>query len=372
MWDDTLLDNMHQLGDPVADAVIAEIFAANEVQGVNQLMRSLVVNEFVEPADLPPVVHQYLAETDQLPPWANPGLLADAERVFFRYGPSAILALLCYGLPFDYLGHEGVKVLAMTGRLSSNPARRVLEVGQFVVDILQPGGLTTGQGRGRCSIQKVRLMHAAIRRLAPLAPDWDPKLVPVNQEQMAGTLMSFSCIVMDGLEKLGFTPSPAEQEAYLHAWLVAGHMLGIRPELLPPDVASGKELASAIARRRFAPSIEGQTLTKALIDKMAGTLPGDVFRDVAPFLIGYFLGKQWAGWLGVEQPEYASALAAPLRMFGIDTQHLLTDLPALSLFAEKFGRKLIDSVVFVERGGNRPSFAIPSELRQQWGVNWTS
>jgi hypothetical protein len=33
---------------------------------------------------------------------------------------------------------------------------------------------------------------------------------------------------------------------------------------------------------------------------------------------------------------------------------------------------VLQSLVFIERGGNRPSFAIPADLRQQWGVNWVS
>jgi hypothetical protein len=32
------------------------------------------------------------------------------------------------------------------------------------------------------------------------------------------TLMSFSWVVMDGLEKLGVTVSPTDQEAYLHSY----------------------------------------------------------------------------------------------------------------------------------------------------------
>jgi hypothetical protein len=36
------------------------------------------------------------------------------------------------------------------------------------------------------------------------------------------------------------------------------------------------------------------------------------------------------------------------------------------------GQLLIGSIMFVGRGGNRPSFAIPTELREVWGVNWTS
>ena len=172
------------------------------------------------------------------------------------------------------LGQKGVHVLTLTTRLLSNPTRRITEVSQFLVDVMQPGGLTTPGGRGRRSIQKVRLMHAAVRKLAAESPDWNPAWdLPINQEDLAGTLMSFSWIVLDGLEKLGAALTSDEREAYLHCWKVIGHLLGIRNELLPKNFDSARDLAAAIVRRQFGPSSEGKALTKALVDMMAQVLP---------------------------------------------------------------------------------------------------
>ncbi|MFL6416014.1 MAG: oxygenase MpaB family protein [Bryobacteraceae bacterium] len=372
-WTDSFLEPMRQAGGPLADGVVAELFAKSEVTAVNELMRSLIANEFPEPASLPPIVRDYLDKTDQLPGWANPDLIAAGERLFWRYGPKLILIFHCYSLPFDYLGRNGVQVLALTTRLVSNPTRRIVEVSQFLVDIMQKGGLTAPGGRGRRTIQKVRLMHAAVRKLAAAAPTWKPEFgLPVNQEDLAGTLMSFSSIVIDGLNKLGVTLSDADREAYLHCWLVAGHLLGIEQQLLPPNVESARALAAAVARRQFGPTAEGQELTRALVGMMANTLPGDVFRNVTPFLIRFFLGKEWASWLGVEEAHYLPFLSVPLRFLGIETSRLLEDSAVLNRLAEHVGHLLLESIVFVERGGNRPSFAIPADLRQQWGINWVS
>jgi ER-bound oxygenase mpaB/B'/Rubber oxygenase, catalytic domain len=372
-WTDSLLEPMRSAGDPLADAVIAELFAKSEVSAVNELMRTLITNEFPEPANLPDVVRSYLEKTDELPDWANPDLIAAGEQVFWRYGPKLILILHCYSLPFDYLGRNGVQVLALTTRLVSNPTRRIVEVAQFLVDVMQKGGLTASGGRGRRTIQKVRLMHAAVRKLAAAAPNWKPEWgLPINQEDLAGTLMSFSWVVMDGLDKLGVSLPDSDREAYLHCWLVAGHLLGIRQDLLPPNAESAGALAAAVARRQFGPTPEGQQMTRALVEMMANTLPGDVFRNVAPFLIRYFLGEERAGWLGIKQEHFLPFLTAPLRFLGVETSHLLEDCGALNRVAEYVGRLLIESIVFIERGGNRPSFAIPADLRQQWGVNWLS
>lgn len=364
---------MRQVGDPIADQVVTELFKDSDVAAVNDLMRTMVTNEYPAPASLPAIVRDYLAQTDVLPEWTDPQLIQTGEQLFWRYGTKLILVLYCYSLPFCYLGKNGVQVLALTTRLASNPTRRIVETAQLLVDVMQAGGLTTPQGRGRRTIQKVRLMHAAIRQLAPTAPQWNAGFgLPVNQEDLAGTLMSFSWIALDGLDKLGVEVAPAEREAFLHCWLVVGHMLGIQPELLPRDVASAKGLADAIAAHQFGPCAEGQALTKALVDLMASTLPGDVFSRAAPLLIRYFLGATWAGWLGVEEPSWETALATPLRTLGFEASLLLDRSKALSVLAEHVGQLIVKSIVYVGRGGNRPSFTIPVDLREQWGVNWTS
>ncbi len=372
-WPDSVLDPMRATGDSLADGVLADLFATSEVGAVNSLMRNLIGNEFAEPDTLPPSLRDYLKQTDQLPDWADPALIAAGEQVFWRFGPKIILILTCYSLPFDYLGKKGVQVLALTTRLVSNPIRRITEVAQFMVDVLQSGGLTSGQGRGRRSIQKVRLMHAAVRRLAGMSPNWNPAWdLPINQEDLAGTLMSFAWIVIDGLEKLGVTLSNSDRAAYLHCWLVAGYLLGVRKEMLPADVDSAQALAETVARRQFGPCPEGKAMTHALVDMMANILPGDVFQHMAPLFIRFFLGTEHAEWLGVTGDAPLDLMAAPLRLLGIQAATLLENSAALTQLAEKVGHLLIESLVFVERGGNRPGFAIPTELRQQWGVNWLS
>src|SRR5437763_16890983 len=122
-WTDSLLEPMRQAGDPLADAVIAELFAKSEIGAVNELMKNLITNEFPEPAGLPDIVRDYLEQTDRLPDWANPELIAAGEKVFWRYGPKLVLIFHCYALPFDSLGRNGVQVLALTTRLLSNPTR---------------------------------------------------------------------------------------------------------------------------------------------------------------------------------------------------------------------------------------------------------
>lgn len=372
-WSIPLLDGLRHVGDPLADSVITELLGDNDVTTVNSLMRNMIANEYPAPETLPPIVRDYLAQTDALPDWADPKLIEAGERVFWCYGPQMVLNLHCYGLPFCYVGQNGVHVLALTTRLLSNPTRRVLETGQMLVDVMQTGGLTTPQGRGRRTIQKVRLMHAAIRKLAPAAPSWNPQYgLPVNQEDLAGTLIAFSWVALDGLDKLGYQLTDDERNSYLHSWLVVGHLLGIQDEILPADANAACDLARAVAAHQFGPSADGQALTNALVQMLADILPGNLLKHAPPLLIRYFLGRQWAEWLGIEEGKLMELAADPLKQLGFDIGKTFEDCAAMRKLAEQVSQLLINSLILVERGGNRPSFAIPVDLREQWGVNWTS
>ncbi|MEP6715404.1 MAG: oxygenase MpaB family protein [Terriglobia bacterium] len=372
-WTSDKLQPLRSVGDPLADDVVTELFADGGIASMNDLMRHFVANEYPVPASLPRVVQDYLEQSRDLPPWVDPAKIKAGEDVFWRFGPQLILVLTCYGLPFCYLGTNGAPVLAMTNRLVSNPTRRIVETAQLVVDVMRPGGLTSQGGRGRLTIQKVRLMHAAVRRLAPMAPGWKAEFgLPVNQEDLAGTLMSFSWISLDGLEKLGVELSDDDREAYIHCWNVVGHQLGLRDELIPANVACAKGLADAISAHEFGPSAAGQELTSALMKMIAHILPGNAFDKVPQALAHHFLGEKASGWLGLQPFPMAEVVAAPLRIAGVLFGEAVADSVAIRHVATQTGKLLIGAILLVERGGKRPSFAIPADLKQQWGVNWTS
>jgi hypothetical protein len=373
LWTDDFMNGMRQAGDPLADQVVGELFADGDVAQVNSLMRTLTMNEYAAAADVPAVVAEYLKQTESLPAWADVEMIKAGEDVFWRFGPELILILTCYSLPFCYLGRNGVPVLALTSRLMSNPERRVLETAQMVVDVMQAGGLTTDQGRGRRTIQKVRLMHAAVRLLAPKSPEWKTAYgLPVNQEDLAGTLMAFSWVALDGLKKLGLELSADDQEAYLHCWRLVGAMLGLRDEMLPANMQAAATLVSTISRREFAASEYGVEMTAALTKMLADIIPGNLFRQTPKLMIRYFLGETWAKWLGAEESWWVDAAVAPLKFLGLERSDILNDSGAMRQLAQHAGKLIVGSVVLVERAGNRPSFSIPTELKQQWGVNWFS
>ena len=287
------------------------------------------------------------------------------------------LALLC--LAILLCRQEGAcRCSLLTGRLSGNATRRIIETAQLLVDVMSKGGLTDPDGRARRTIQKVRLMHAAVRHLTELHPTWKPEFgLPVNQEDLAGTLMAFSWISLDGLRRVGIALTDDEWSAYLHCWQIVGHQLGLRDDMIPADTASAEALCAAIARRQFASCPEGILMTEALVQSIQYQLPGNLFDAAPALLIRYFLGDEYAAMIGVQktllgQTGLRGLLALPLEAGGEALSDLAHDSQAIASVAEQMGKLLINSILLVERGGNRPTFTIPKELQQQWGVNWTS
>lgn len=191
-WTDELLDKMRQQTDPVAEAVVAEIFNQGYAQNVNALMLQLIENDQLPPDGLPSAVKDYLNNQFDLPKWADQDKLQIAEELFADQGMLICLSLICASLPECYANANGVHALRMTARLKDDTRRRVAETAQMVLDVNAVGGFGPN-GKGIRTIQKVRLMHATIRHFLLASTEWKPEWgQPINQEDMAMTLMTFS------------------------------------------------------------------------------------------------------------------------------------------------------------------------------------
>src|ERR1035441_4927101 len=93
VWTGNTLQPLRNIGDPLADAVIAELFADGGVQAMNTLISGFVANEHPVPDNLPVPVSNYLLQSIELHSWADPQLIKTGEDVFWRFGPSIILIL---------------------------------------------------------------------------------------------------------------------------------------------------------------------------------------------------------------------------------------------------------------------------------------
>jgi uncharacterized protein (DUF2236 family) len=373
-WTQHFLDTMREECDPPADEAVRTLFQQQKVQAANALMKQLVVNENVSLEMLAPPLRGYFERSGQLPSWADPGLIQQGEQVFGRYGPQIIASLFCASLPACYAAAKGVQVLHLTARLETDPHRRIVETGQMIVDVMAPGGLAIG-GRGLRSAQKVRLMHAAVRYLIHRSGRWDPAWnQPINQEDMAGTVLSFSTTVLHALERMGCELSNADRQAYYHAWRVVGYVMGIDERLLPETWEDGVRLEKLIQQRQYGATAEGQSLTQALLKLLEHITPGNVFDGMPVALMRHLIGDATADLLAVPKADWTRLLMGPLKVLGwvTDTMVEIQGRQAERL-TELFGRKVVEGLFWVNRGPERVPFRLPTVLRESWDVRgWES
>jgi len=371
-WDDKMLESMRSETDPVADAVVAEIIDVDGLETVVNNIKQLVNNREIVPADMHPRVQRYFQETASLPDWADPQLIEKGEQVFELNGPEMIASLFFLALPFAYASRKGAHVLMLTARISQHTERRIFRTAQFIMDVMSDGGLGP-EGRGIRSTQKIRLIHAAMRHYLLHRPQWREHWdmewgMPLNQEDLAGTLMDFSSGVMRGLESIGIRLRPDEAEAYMHCWKVVGHILGVVPALIPHDVADGTALAETIKRRQWAPSEAGVELTASLVNYMQTFLPGTFLDGLIPTAMRHFLKheQQAIEYLKVPPADWTRVLLRVQLLLIRATERWRHRTPGISHLVRVFFRRMVDGLLLVEMGGRRWTMDIPPGLRKTW------
>jgi squalene cyclase len=362
-WNNDVLDALRQAKDPEADQVVADIFARGATGAVNSLMNTIFRSDEPVPAGLPMEAAAYF-ERVSLPSWADRRQLALAEQLFTRTGWQVAMGLFCSSLPQAYAAGNGATVIGQTQGMTKHVKQRIFETAQFLFDVMDVGALEPG-GRGVRTAQKVRLMHAAIRHLLLTrdTPKWDSALLgqPINQEDLAGTLMTFSVVTLDALRLLQVPYSSEEAEAWLHAWKVVGHLLGVRDEVLPVDLIDAQELMEAIRDRQWRASDSGKALAAALVEMMQSYYPKGTIEGFPVALMRTLAGDHCANLLGLPPADWtrkALDMATQLAQFIPQAD---PRSPTAKLFA--FGTHfLMEGIIAVQREGKNAKFRIPDSL----------
>lgn len=362
-----MLDRMRLVGDPPADAAIEATFAAGQQAAAQTFMADRMTNAAPVPSSLPSQLREFLEKSkiDELP---NPTRVAVAQNVFVDHGPEILATLGCYSLPSAYAARKGVQVLHRTAYLAKRPNRRLFRTMQMVVDVMEPGGLGP-DGYGIRTVQKVRLIHAAIRYQL-LHAKWDGSLgIPINQEDLAGTLLTFSYLPVEGLRKLGATIPGEAAEAYFETWCAVGRLLGVMPEMIPEELEAGAELEDLICKRQFAPSDEGREMTRALTEMLERNSP-PLLEGVPTGLMRLFMKGEVADYLGIPNSELDRNLAGIAVHFSRFVDLDLQESQWQAMIFRQHILSLIEVMIKAEGGPERDFFRLPTELHEKWrGAN---
>jgi hypothetical protein len=277
----------------------------------------------------------YVRAAMALPEWADPQKIARAETLFFDYSMLSCTLLFCSSLPECYVIPDLAAVLHMAGQLEAQTDYRVRSTAAMIFPVMMHGGLTGADGSGVAQIVKVRLIHATIRYLilrgdadgatarAPVQPlagpppemanmhqslfahGWDAQAdgLPCNQEELAYTLLTFGYVFLRSMRKLGLGLSTSDEEAYLHAWNVVGHVLGIERALMPETMAQAATMFADIQKRgRLEPYLPDHrpALGRDLMKAMEAVIPLPFMRRFPVLMTRYLCGKDTARDVGLD------------------------------------------------------------------------
>ena len=204
-----------------------------------------------------------------LPPWVDRARLLQGQRAFMDRLLPAILALLLKSLPEAYSAARPASVLVLSRTLALHPYHRLLGTLQLLVTVSTPFSFEGPYYPARVAAEQMRLLHAGVRSLvapamrepvrAPIdraeqgfvGPDYElwpgyerfvrpdgraeVTQVPVSQEDMLATVMAFSLLVVQGLERLRTPFAHDDAEAFYQVWRTFAVLMGIHPPGRPDD-----------------------------------------------------------------------------------------------------------------------------------------
>jgi hypothetical protein len=255
----------------------------------------------------------FVSHTDHPPPWADFPAMEAGRRAAMRHAPLTFLVLLTDGLIESFAIPHGARVLARTGRLERDTIPRLYETAAMVRDLLLESGARPGH-EGHTALLRVRLLHAHVRRFVGSSAGWDPAVFgqPVNQMDMAHTLMMFSLVLARGIEALGASLTDEEKDSWCQLWRYAGYMLGVDERVLFTNLAEERALYALIREHHYRPDDVSRSLSFAVLDSLAGQPPFFLPKPALYAIARRLLGDALADDFGLPRSRRWSAFVSAL------------------------------------------------------------
>jgi hypothetical protein len=209
-------------------------------------------------------------------------------------------------------------------------------------------------------------MHAAVRLLVRRR-GWDDACdgVPVNQQQLLGTMLAFSCVVTDALRAIGLEVRDDEAEAWFHLWRVVGVLLGIEEANLPADLAAGTASMQAFRDHCWGASPEGAAQARATLAVMQDILPGRQFDGLPVALVRHLAGHRCADLLDLPRADWTQRLIER-GAFLLDTIPRRLGRSPLAATAQQASFAIMKALGELNLDSEPARFHIPADLHDRW------
>ncbi|MES2797223.1 MAG: oxygenase MpaB family protein [Bacteroidota bacterium] len=301
------LTHYRTIGDEPADLLILQLIETEGMDFVRNLMPFLSNYQDLSFQNQPLILRDFLAENSVYPSFFDKKKLIRATDFHRENQQNIGLVLGLYSLPYCYLGADGAKVLYWSERIKNDTHKRLQETGAFLKAVMNYENWINGDIFAICL--KVRLLHAAIRYFTLSTGRWNKAWgYPINQEDMVGTNLAFSLIVLRGLHKLGRNVTEPYETAYLNNWNVIGAILGVKPDLLPNTYKEAVKLDKLISERNFRQSTESKELTASLMNTIRAFAPNDIVANLLQEQSRFLLGEKYAEMLDIKETNMSKSL----------------------------------------------------------------
>ncbi|MEV6387840.1 oxygenase MpaB family protein [Nocardia xishanensis] len=186
--------------------------------------------------EAPGPLREFFDYVEAAPDWVDWDKIRHAERVFGVVGRDGLYAARDMSFLGGYLASGFNKTLLRTGALEKGPAKRFAETTQWAMDVASDGGMLP-QGAGYRSTVHVRMIHSMVRRHVAALPDWRGEEwgLPINQTDMAATLVGALIAPMVGAMGMGRLVTPRDADAAAHLTRYVGWLMGVEERFLPND-----------------------------------------------------------------------------------------------------------------------------------------
>lgn len=350
--------------DPVADA-LAEALDSGGPRARAAFERRLRFGKTGSP-DLGPEMAQFFERAEAIPRWVDFEELDFGARAYQRFGVMGMMVLSAWSLINGYHSSAAVKPLAFTGQLRHNAQRRLAETARFVSEAAQVGGLRRHRPGWEISL-RVSLIHSHVRKACLGSAEWRSSQwgLPINQADMFGTLLEFSLLVMDGVQRLGFVVTAKERRAILALWRYCGHLSGVDPWLLEQlaDEQKTRRIAELIRLIQPGPDEDSLVLTRQLL-KVPGSDPRNKTPSPVALVVSRFHnglaralnGHEIADDLGIPDDLWQYSVY-PVRAFLGPLEALRRTIPGATRFSSYLGNRVVRRDLSRMLAGKEPTFS---------------
>jgi hypothetical protein len=294
--------------DDAADPLLASLLDGGQVPAVNTAFQNWINNGDSLPSGLPADLATYLAQYNALPSWADPAklsLAADFNRRMNLY--LFVSYSLGSGMMSTVIPNEARNVYYSAG--GADMKARAAKTFTFGYDLSTQDAFQP-TGHFVVTANKTRLVHAAVRHLLPQSSPWEAVTAekrPISQGDILVTFHSTGTYAHHNLVKWNVPMSAADEDAFLHSWQVALHLLGVWDQFIPQDWAAADAQAAQVLTPILAPTTEGVSLAHTLLDLMYQPTLGLDTGLVNEF-VRYLLSNEIGDWLGLPRDYVAAEL----------------------------------------------------------------